>query len=108
MVIIKTEISIDMIRIDRARKGHRRQMNHASISTIPMANNYRHRFDFDVGYLVKSPCRDCADRYRFPDCMDNCLSLDKIRTVLANSISCSRSYPSAESHAIYQDFGDKK
>jgi hypothetical protein len=83
-------------------------MNDATLLITPMANNYRHRFDFDIGYLVKSPCRECADRYRFPDCMDGCLSLDKIRTVLANSISCSRSYSSTESHAIFQEPIDKK
>lgn len=83
-------------------------MNYATISLIPMTNNYRHRFDFDIGYLVKSPCRECTDRILFPDCMDNCLPLDKIRTVLANSISCSRSYPSTESHAIFQESREKK
>ena len=67
-----------------------------------MGNRYRHRFDFDIGYLVKSPCRECTDRYLFPDCMNACLSLEKIRTVLANGVSCSRSYSSVESHAIYQ------
>jgi len=78
------------------------------LSSTPMANNYRHRFDFDIGYLVKSPCRECTDRFLFPDCMDDCLPLDKIRTVLANSISCSRSFPSAESHAIFQGSKDEK
>lgn len=66
-----------------------------------MANYYKHRFDFDIGHLVKSPCRECVDRGLLPDCSDGCLPLDKIRTVLANSISCSRSYSSLESHAIY-------
>ena len=69
---------------------------------ILMTNRYRHRFDFDIGYLVKSPCRECLDRDFFPGCMDSCLPLDKIRTVLANSVSCSRSYTSMESNAIYQ------
>lgn len=78
------------------------------LSLIPMVNNYRHRFDFDIGYLVKSPCRDCTDRPLFPDCMDSCLPLDKIRTVLANSISCSRSYSSMESHAIFQEPREEK
>jgi len=73
------------------------------ISLTTMANKYRHRFDFDIGYLVKSPCRECIERYLFPDCMDSCISLDKIRTVLANSVNCSRSYSSVESHAIFQE-----
>jgi len=69
---------------------------------LTMGNQFRHRFDFDIGYLVKSPCRECPDRYLFPNCMDECLPLDKIRTALANSISCSRSNSSTESHSIYQ------
>ena len=83
-------------------------MSDALLLLTPMANNYRHRFDFDIGYLVKSPCRECTDRFLFPDCMDGCLPLDKIRTVLANSISCSRSFSSAESHAIFQGSKDEK
>lgn len=83
-------------------------MNHQNVSSISMVNKYRHRFDFDIGYLVKSPCRGCIDRYLFPDCMDNCMSLDKIRRVLANSVSCSRSYSPVESHAIFQESRDEK
>ena len=82
-------------------------MTHRIVSMITMANKYRHRFDFDIGYLVKSPCRECIDRYLFPDCMNNCIALDKIRTVLANSVSCSRSFSSVESHAIFQESRDE-
>lgn len=82
-------------------------MKNPIVSTIYMTNNYRHRFDFDIGHLVKSPCRECVDRYLFPDCMDSCLPLDKIRTALANSISCSRSYSSLESCAIFQESRDE-
>lgn len=83
-------------------------MNYSILSLTPMANSYRHRFDFDIGHLVKSPCRECVNRHIFPDCMDGCLSLDKIRTVLANSISCSRSYSSMDSHAIFQETKEEK
>jgi hypothetical protein len=72
-----------------------------------MANKYIHRFDFDIGYLVKSPCRECIDRYLFPDCMHSCLPLDRIRAVLANSVSCSRSHASVESDAIFQESKDE-
>jgi hypothetical protein len=72
-----------------------------------MANNYRHRFDFDIGYLVKSPCRECLDRHRFPGCMDGCVPLEKIHTVLANSISCSRPHRTMESKAIFQGSRDE-
>ncbi|RLC27681.1 MAG: hypothetical protein DRH32_09965 [Deltaproteobacteria bacterium] len=49
----------------------------------------RNKFDFEIGYCVKSPCRDCA-RYStsFPGCVDDCETIDKIQTVLAECISC--------------------
>ncbi len=47
----------------------------------------RDKFDFDVGYLVKSPCNECSDRKNFPKCSDTCQILDKIRTKLAKGIS---------------------
>lgn len=83
-----------------------RQMQYQHHPLIHMTNRYRHRFDFDIGYLVKSPCRECLDRDLFPNCMKTCLPLEKIRTVLANSISCSRSHTSAESSAIFQGSRD--
>ena len=82
-------------------------MQYHPLAQILMTNRYRHRFDFDIGYLVKSPCRECLDRDLFPGCMETCLPLDKIRTVLANSVSCSRSYASVESKAIFQDSRDE-
>ena len=73
-----------------------------------MANNYRHRFDFDIGYLVKSPCRECIDRDQFPGCMDTCYPLNRIHAALANSICCSRSSTAMESHAIFLDSREEK
>ena len=82
-------------------------MKHPIATFTSMINTYKHRFDFDIGYLVKSPCRECIDRYLFPDCMDACTALDRIRTVLANGVSCSRSYSSVESHAIFLEARDE-
>ncbi|MFZ7128019.1 MAG: hypothetical protein ACOWWM_17815 [Desulfobacterales bacterium] len=48
------------------------------------------RFDFEVGYLVKSPCRGCEDRFRFPGCAKNCGTLDKVQSLLSDTISCAR------------------
>jgi hypothetical protein len=65
----------------------------------------RNRFDFDIGYLVKSPCRDCTERRRFPDCMDACAVLDHVQRLLAAGISCSRSYSTLEDHAVGSENG---
>jgi len=51
---------------------------------------FEYRFDFEIGYLVKSPCRDCEERPLFPKCIDGCRILNDIHTVMAESVSCSR------------------
>ncbi len=48
------------------------------------------KFDFDIGYLVKSPCNGCNKRENFPKCIDACQAIDKIHEILADGISCSR------------------
>ncbi|MDL2270020.1 hypothetical protein LJC71_07045 [Desulfosarcina sp. OttesenSCG-928-A07] len=69
---------------------------------------YRHRFDFDIGYLIKSPCRECADKELFPDCINTCLLLDRIHTALSNSVSCSKSGSSLEPYAVFNAVGEDK
>lgn len=54
----------------------------------------RNKFDFDVGYLVRSPCKSCQTRDRFPDCIADCNILDRIQRILAQGIS-SNNNPSA-------------
>lgn len=49
-----------------------------------------HRFDFDVGYLIKSPCRECEKRREFPGCDETCDTLDKIHLALCDSVSCTK------------------
>lgn len=56
----------------------------------PASRRPNHRFDFDIGYLVKSPCRDCDQRDLFPGCDESCRTLDKIHSMLCDSISCSK------------------
>ncbi len=51
---------------------------------------FTHRFDFEIGYLVKSPCKDCDTIQCFPKCMDACDLLDEIHSILSEAISCTR------------------
>jgi hypothetical protein len=51
---------------------------------------FRSRFDFEVGYLVKSPCKGCPHQPEFPACREGCRSIDRIQEILAESISCQR------------------
>jgi hypothetical protein len=54
------------------------------------ASGYKFKFDFDVGYLVRSPCRKCTDQARLPVCADSCRILNRIHSILSRSVSCSR------------------
>jgi len=44
-------------------------------------------FDFEVGYLTKSPCLNCEFKKELPKCHTECMILDKIQTRLAKGIS---------------------
>ncbi|MBT3487509.1 MAG: hypothetical protein HN978_19805 [Desulfobacula sp.] len=47
----------------------------------------RDMFDFEIGYLTKSPCMTCENKPLLPRCHKDCLILDKIQTMLARGIS---------------------
>ena len=63
-------------------------------------------FDFELGYMVKSPCINCKDKKNIPKCFDNCPLLDQIRTILARGISSQassyRSWTKKE-HYLFED-----
>ncbi|MFH2061184.1 MAG: hypothetical protein ABIJ59_20145 [Pseudomonadota bacterium] len=47
----------------------------------------RDQFDFEIGYLTKSPCVECQNKSNQPQCHRDCSLLDKIQTTLAKGIS---------------------
>jgi hypothetical protein len=53
-------------------------------------NSYTCHFDFDIGYLVKSPCRCCDRCDDLPHCAKNCRLIDDIRGRLADAIPCTQ------------------
>lgn len=53
-------------------------------------------FDFDIGYLVKSPCKDCITRDNLPSCIQGCKILHQIQTVLADSIPSETNFSPVE------------
>jgi hypothetical protein len=61
---------------------------------------YKRKFDFEIGYLIKSPCKECKNRNTFPKCADNCEMLDRIQTILSEGMSCTRGFSSVESYAL--------
>jgi len=63
-------------------------------------NTDNHNFDFNVGYLVKSPCKECATRNKFPGCMDDCEILEQIQSALSDSVSSANNYSVAETFDV--------
>jgi hypothetical protein len=55
-----------------------------------------HHFDFNTGYLVKSPCKGCATWESFPRCMEECEILRRIQMVLSDSLPSANNYSAAE------------
>lgn len=57
---------------------------------------YYFKFDFEIGTLKKSPCRECKIRKEFPgcfpDCIDTCEILDQIQSLLAETRSVTHSH----------------
>jgi hypothetical protein len=51
---------------------------------------YDFKFDFEIGYLIKSPCKKCNQRDHFPKCAEDCTMLDQIQTILSDAISLTR------------------
>ena len=55
-----------------------------------MYNKYIKIFDFEVGHLVQSPCKNCGQYCIFPRCISECTLLDKIQNVLSTVVSNTR------------------
>ena len=60
------------------------------IQRNPASYRPNHRFDFEIGYLIKSPCRGCDLHNNFPGCDEACSTLDKIHSILCDSVSCTK------------------
>jgi hypothetical protein len=56
----------------------------------PITKKLKYQFDFEIGYLVKSPCLQCRQREVLPKCIEACSVLEKIHALLAEAVSCSR------------------
>lgn len=59
------------------------------------------QFDFDIGYLKKSPCKKCLQQPLLPDCSGDCEILDRIQTRLARGISTTHTHSPLEPYAVY-------
>ncbi len=60
----------------------------------------RNKFDFEIGYLIKSPCRECERLEDIPECVDDCEIIDNIQSTLVGAVSSSKSHATAESFTV--------
>jgi len=74
---------------DNELQTKRRSTVAAVRDRMPSSTVYKHRFDFEIGYLIKSPCRNCEQRPQFPACIASCRDIDRIQSRLAGSVSLS-------------------
>ncbi|UCG05498.1 MAG: hypothetical protein JSV83_16490 [Desulfobacterales bacterium] len=63
-------------------------------------NADNHNFDLNIGYLVKSPCKECEIRETFPGCIDDCQILEQIQSALADSMSTANNFSVAETYDV--------
>jgi len=63
-------------------------------------NSVENRFDIDIGYITKSPCRDCLTNYRLPECSNACETLTRLQALLVGGISCSNYVPDFEEYFV--------
>ncbi len=51
----------------------------------------RDKYDFEIGYITKSPCLECRQyEDMFPKCISDCKIIDLMQTILAAGISSSK------------------
>lgn len=70
--------------------GNNAGENSSDTGRNPASRRPNHQFDFEVGYLVKSPCRRCDRREDFPGCDATCDTLEEIHSLLCDSVSCTK------------------
>jgi hypothetical protein len=81
------------------------------ITIEPMYNYRSHpkkRFDFELGYLVQSPCKACVYRHTIPDCIDRCRILDRVQTTLARSVVTTCGFSPLEPYSVRLEERQKK
>lgn len=63
-------------------------------------NIREYRLDIDIGYITKSPCRECPIKGSLPECSGRCEMLTQLQELLIGSISCSKSFSNREEYSI--------
>ena len=71
-----------------------------------MSLTYKKKLEHDIGYIRKSPCRECSLKKLLPDCSNKCKTLNQLQTNLAFATSCSNNYSELEAFSCYFGVSD--
>ena len=58
-------------------------------------------FDFNIGNLVQSPCRNCPNRSRLPGCRKKCKLLGRVQDTLANQVGTVHAMDRDDTYRVY-------
>jgi len=58
------------------------------------------KLECDIGYVKKSPCRDCKLNHKLPDCTNKCQIINHLQTTLIDVVSCSNNYSELETFSL--------
>lgn len=64
----------------------------------------KNKFDFESGYITKSPCRDCAIKKNLPRCSNHCRKLNQLQNLLIDLISCSNNFTELETYSLPRQY----
>ena len=59
------------------------------------------KFDFDIGHLSKSPCKECDLKSHLPGCSKACQKLKQLQTLLSGCVSCSNGYHHTDPYIVF-------
>ena len=60
------------------------------------------RLDLDIGFVTKSPCRECFMKNNLPMCSKDCKILIQLQKLLVGIISCSNDFSEVEAYSLLQ------
>lgn len=66
----------------------------------------RNKLEHDIGYIIKSPCRECGFKKRLPDCSNKCKTMKRLQASLACVTSCSNNYSELEAFSCNRMISD--
>lgn len=58
------------------------------------------KLECDIGYVKKSPCRDCSSNIKLPNCANKCKIINQLQTTLVDEVSYTNNYSEQETFFV--------